>query len=298
MVVAAVLALTAGSYVAFCFATAGVPPDFEFWWRGSRLLLAGIDPYVQVPGTPPWPLPDRLFYPLPTLLLSAPVAPLSLAAAGAVAMGAAVGALAYALTRNGWWRLWALASPAFVMALKVGQWSPLLCVAALVPALGGLAVVKPTLGAAVLAYRLDWRGALAAAALAAASLAVLPAWPREWLANLRYVDSHPAPVATWGAFALLGLLRWRQPEARLLVAMACVPQLLYFADQLPLALVARTPSEAKFLAGCGIAAWAGWMFRLAPGDYYVLDAAPWVLGGVYLPALLVVLRRPNAREGA
>lgn len=133
-----------------------------------------------------------------------------------------------------------------MLALTIGQWSPLLAAAALAPALGALAAVKPTLGRAMLAYRARWRAALPAAAVLAASLVVLPGWPRGWLANLAHVEGHPAPAFTAaGCALLLALLRWRQPEARLLVVLACGPQLLFFADQLAVGLVARTRREAQ-----------------------------------------------------
>lgn len=75
--------------------------------------------------------------------------------------------------------------------------------------------------------------------------------------------------------------------------MACAPQLLFFADQLPLGLVARTRGEAVGLAACGVIAFAAWWAFLKEGDPYVLEAQRFVMAGVYLPALVVVLRRPN-----
>ncbi|GLC26692.1 hypothetical protein [Roseisolibacter agri] len=291
---AGAIALLAAAYTYYCLATTVIPSDFEFWWRAARLYLAGGDPYLQLPGTPAWPLPDRFYYPMPTVLATIPVAWMPLPAAGATLMGLASGALASLLVRGGWWRLWALAGPGFIMALKFGQWTPLLCVAYLAPRAGGLAVLKPTLGAALLAARWNVRGALVATLVALLSVAALPTWPMAWLRNLDHVHAHPAPVTTAiGAFALLALLRWRRPEAWLLALYACVPQLLFFADQLPLALVARTKGEAQLLAACGLTAWLVWMARLETGDLFVLAAAPYVLVGLYLPALLLVLRRPN-----
>jgi hypothetical protein len=39
---------------------------------------------------------------------------------------------------------------------------------------------------------------------------------------------------------LIALLRWRRPEARVLAALACVPQTMRFIDQLPLLAVAQS----------------------------------------------------------
>jgi hypothetical protein len=77
--------------------------------------------------------------------------------------------------------------------------------------------------------------------------------------------------------------------------MACVPQLLYFADQLPLWLVARTRREALVLSATSLIAWlvALQAFR-RPGGNPAFESDALVLAGVYLPALLIVLRHENA----
>jgi hypothetical protein len=297
LAVALLIGVIAGAYSCWSLSRARVPSDFEFWWRAAGVLLDGGDPYLRVENTSGWPLPDRLFYPMPALLVTIPVGRMPLPLAAGVMLGLASGVLAWAISRDGLGRLWLFATPSFVMALKVGQWSPMITVAALVPALGWLAAVKPTLGLGALFYRLDWRAFAGAALLAVASIAILPAWPREWLANLHHVASHPPPIATpLGVVLILAAWRWRTPEGRLLLAMACVPQLLFFADQLPLYLVARTRTEMAALALCGAIAWLAWFVQLRSGDLYVMRAAPYVMIGVYLPALIVVLLGGRQRQ--
>ena len=53
-------------------------PDFQFFWSSARILLSGRSPYIGFPT----PVPDPLYYPLPTVLAAVPVAwlPLSVAA--------------------------------------------------------------------------------------------------------------------------------------------------------------------------------------------------------------------------
>lgn len=284
------IGVAAAAYSAWSISTARVPSDFEYWWRATRILLHGGDPYLGVENSAGWPLPDRLWYPLPALLVTIPVAWMPLHFAAGVMLGLASGALAWALSAKGFGRLWLFATPSFVMSLKLGQWSPVITLAAIVPLLGWLAAVKPTLGVGALFYRLDRRAFAGVALLSIVSVAFLPSWPLEWITNLRHITSHPAPIVTpLGALLLLGALRWRGAEGRLLVAMACVPQMLFFADQLPLYLIARTRTQMAVLALCGAIAWLAWFVQLETGDLYVLKAAPYVMVGVYAPALVMVL---------
>jgi hypothetical protein len=200
------------------------------------------------------------------------------------------GILAAILLREAPHRLWIFASAPYVMAVKVGQCSPILLAAAFVPALGWMLPWKPQLGVPAFLYRPTRTAALLAVASIAASFALRPEWLSGWRANLSEVELHPAPLLTWaGPLLLLSALRWRTREGRLFLAMICVPQLLFFADQLCLQTVARTRRQSALLAAASLAAFAGWYAALRPGDLYVARAAPWVLGLLYLPALAVVL---------
>jgi hypothetical protein len=270
----------------------GVNTDFDFYWLAAALWRDGLDPYAMRPGDPAWPLPDPIFYPLPTLILVWPLTFLPVRVAALVFAAGAVAGMAWLATRDDRWRLvLLLSSPAFLHAVSYGQWSPYLVVGALVPSAAFLLAAKPTLGLACFCYRPTWRGVASMAAIGVLSLALMPDWPLRWLENLNAVRHHPAPIAMpFGWLVLLALLRWRQPEARLLVAMACVPQLLAYADQLPLVLVARTKLEGACLVLTGwltlliAVSQPAWNFVPATAGYYVLL-------GCYVPALYLVLRR-------
>jgi hypothetical protein len=184
----------------------------------------------------------------------------------------------------------------FVVAVRLGQWSPWLTAAALVPAFGAVLAAKPTLGAALFGARPSRAAFIGGVVVVLASLAWLPAWPFAWLENVRHVTAEHRPPITrpLGLVLLLALLRWRHADARLLLLYACVPQLLLFADQLPLLLVARQRVEALALWGASWIAFAYWFLPLPPwNDATTSTAEPYVLAGVYIPALLLVLRRPN-----
>ncbi|HEU6450987.1 MAG TPA: hypothetical protein VFT57_06175, partial [Gemmatimonadaceae bacterium] len=176
-------------------------------------------------------------------------------------------------------------------------WSPLIMAVAFMPAAGFLAAMKPNLGLALLSYRPTWRAALGCAAVGLVSFAVLPSWLHDWHANTASLVGHSPPILTpAGAVVLLALLRWRRPEARLLLAMACVPQLLFFADQLPLFLIPRTRREMNALVLISATTFFVWYLRWGSNPAYVLAAAPYVLWGTYLPCVVMVLRRPNAGD--
>jgi len=294
------LALGAASalYSGFSFHTATKTPDFAYFWTAARVLLSGGDPYAGRPGVEGWTLADPFFYPLPAAFPILPFCWLPMPIAGALVMGISGGLLAWVLTREGAHRLWMFASAPYVMALKVGQCSPILVAAAFLPALGWLLPWKPQLGLPLFLYRPSARAAILAAAALAASFAWHPGWVGSWLRNVRELESHPAPLlALAGPLLVLAALRWRTPEGRLLLALALTPQLLFFADQLPLQLVARTRRQSAMLAAASLVAFGGWYALLEPGDRYVLDAAPWVMSLLYLPALAVVLW-PRARAAA
>ena len=286
--------LASGLFAYLLHGRSGFWPDFVFPWQAARELLAGRDPYAALPGNLPEPFESPLLYPLPSVLAAVPLARLTLPAAGAIMMGLSAALLAYVITRDGWYRLWMLASAPFVMAVNLGQWSPLVTVAALEPALGALATLKPNIGLAAFAYRPSRGMVIGSAIVFALSLVVLPQWPLEWLRAIRSLPGHPAPIlAVQGAglVLLLSALRWRAREGRLLLVSAIVPQLLLFADQLPLWLVARTRQELVAMTACSQVGFVLWYSSLREGDLFVLEAAPYVLAFVYLPALVIVLRQ-------
>jgi hypothetical protein len=269
--------------------------DFAFWWRATRAVQAGSDPYTFGPNAPGWELPDYLFYPGPALVLAWPFAMLAWPVAFALWSALGFGALGWALGRTGRAALPVLLSAPALVALRTGQWAPWIAAAFLVPALGVVNTAKPSLGAAVFGAAPSRVALLSGGALTLASLWLVPGWPSGWLANLPRLTPHPAPITTWIApLLLLAVLRWRQPEARLLFLYGCVPQLLLFADQLPLLLVARRRMHAALLWASSWLAALLWLESVPSWAHaYVQTAQPYVLTGVYVPALAVVLTRPN-----
>lgn len=287
-----------GGGLAYAFMSrAGFFPDFLAWWYAARAFVRGLDPYSVAPSAAPYFISDPLVYPLPSVLTVIPFSWMPLPVAGAVFFGVSSMLLAWAVTRDGYARVALFMSFPFVMAASLGQWAPLVIGAALLPRMGFLAVCKPTLAAALAISRPTKSIVFGGAAFLLASVVLDSSWPARWLANLRLAAPHPAPVFTLaGAALVLAALRWRREDARLVLGMAAVPQLAMFADQLPLLLVARTRIEAMSMALLSHAGGLLWLSMRNPKDHPAWDATNLVLASVYLPALVLVLRRPNEGE--
>jgi hypothetical protein len=278
--------------------------DFTATWRAANALVHGQNPYDAVIPIASTSLDDFYRYPLPAAMMGVPFVWLSPRAAASLFVGCGFALAAFGLSGLGHWRMGVLASaPAFVV-FDVAQWAPLMLGAALVPGFGFLLACKPWTGAALFAYRPSWRTLWGGLAFSLVALALLPNWPAEWLriqTDYRMGHYTPPALRPGGVLLLLALLRWRRPEARLVAVMACVPQNLYFYDQLPLMLVPSTQNSLLLFAFWshlvrGVAVWLApqgttqwlmdWTVRMAWFE-------PWTMLGLYAPALAMLLRRPN-----
>lgn len=272
----------------------GYYADFIYPWTAARALLAGENPYHVLSGGLAAPFQAPLFYPLPAVIAAVPLAVLPFAPAGALFFGLSSALLAFAVTGDGWGRLPLFASGPFIVAASLAQWSPLMMAAALLPGMEWLGVAKPNIGIALAAYRPRWRALGGAGAVIVASAVLVPGWPYDWVRSLAFDRAHamhPIPLLLeFGPVLALAAMRWRNADGRLLLALALVPQKLFFYDQLPLALVARSARESlAFAAVTGGAALVWVMTTTAAARERA--AVPYVMLAVYLPALVLVLRR-------
>jgi hypothetical protein len=130
------------------------------------------------------------------------------------------------------------------------------------------------------------------------SLVVIPSWPQSWTSNIRSVDQFTIPITRWGGvFVLLALLKWRRPEARLIVALACVPQTAYWYEALPLLLVPATFRESLMLSLFSSFGFIleRFLVGFAPNVPFQ-DVGTLMIAFVYLPATMLVVGRPNVGE--
>jgi len=281
--------------------------DFQYALLAARALIEGREPYAVVLAESPFRSP--FFYPLPAAVVALPFTILSPAVAGATLLGVGFAWLAYMLAASGRSRLLVLTAAPALFAVLAVQWSPLLTAAALSGPALGLAIVKPTIGLSLVAMaipaakkpgRLLVQATAVAAVLVALALLLRPDWPMYWMAGVRsspVAHQFQAPILTvYGFPAVVAVLRWRQPEARLLLVLSCVRQNGFLYDQLPLLLIPRSAAEALVLSGLShVSHVAALWHPPADGSVLALSAQqfPFTVVAMYIPCLIMVLRRPN-----
>ncbi|HET7550027.1 MAG TPA: hypothetical protein VFK04_01980 [Gemmatimonadaceae bacterium] len=295
--------LTIALIIGFCAAYLAWPgvgvvgaSDFNQLWYGARALLAGGNPYAAVgPGRAfEWPFP--LFYPLPAVLVAVPFTMLTPAGASMLFSCIAAALFVWVLTGSAPYRLAAVLSFSFYYAVAISQWSPLLIASVLIPSLGFLLVVKPTIGLALWFYKPNWQAIIGGVLLLAISILVRPEWPMEWIQTFGAGTHIRGPITTLGGpLVLLALLRWRRPEARLLVALACVPHTTLLYEVLPLFLVPASWAQSLLLVALN---WIAQIVLITLQPYSSLAdrakvSATVAVALVYLPCVIMILRRPN-----
>jgi hypothetical protein len=277
--------------------------DFDQVWYAARVLLAGGNPYAEIgPGLQfDWPAP--LYYPLTAVVAVIPLAGLVRSVAAVVFAALGSGVFVWAATRRSIAPAVVMTSASAALAAEAVQWSPLLAAAYGIPWLGILLSAKPTVGLAIWLARPSRFAVIGALVLTATGLLFIPSWPLEWVAALRHTSlgqeggtPYFAPIGSaGGAFAVLALLRWRRPEARLVFALACVPQTPLLYETVPLFLVPISITEGGVL---WLGSWLAALWLSSAGPFandlerfrVSVNAIGWCL---YFPAVVMLLRRPN-----
>jgi hypothetical protein len=274
------------------------PSDLGQVWAGSRALLHGKNPYEVIgPGRPfewPWPL----LYPLTAMLTLMPLAWLPLQWTDPLFVAIGFGLFTWAVTAK------RITSPALVglvslpalMTLQTSQWSLLLAGAALMPWCGWVLIAKPTIGLALFTAYPRWKTAIGCGLVLIISFIIWPGWIAEWRATFASAPHIVAPILRpGGALVLLALLKWKRPEARLLVALACVPHTTVPYETIPLFLIPQTWRQSWTLWALAGVAYAG---QALTGPYssqleYWTSGAEWIVAVMYLPCMAMVMSRPN-----
>lgn len=284
------------------------PGDLGQAWFAASAILHHADPYrlVGPGGSYVYQHDLNLFYPLTAAVTILPLGFLREAEAAVVFSWISAFLFTYSITSKGWERLPILLSLPVLSAAHQPQWSLLLAAGFGLPLVAWTFAAKPTIGGALLlatgSQRTFTIAVVGGAVLLGVSLLFVPSWPIEWLAYLRtqtylkantYMSSPALRPA--GFVTLAALFRWRRPEARLIIALACAPQTNAWYDAAVLMLVASTFRESLILAAASMAPMVyelAFIFRDGGLDLYPRTTFE-LLGAVYIPAILIVLRRPN-----
>lgn len=275
--------------------------DFDILYYAAAHTLRGENPY---PISHRWSY-YPLYYPFPAVLLATPFTILPIAWARPL-FDIVVGcAFAYAMWRyRGPYALIAVTSGAFLFALRNGQLTPLIVAAALMRVLSFLLVVKPNTGLVVWIWHPDRRAVMGGMLVTAFSVALLPSWPVDWWRALHVQNEHLLPplFRPYGFLLLLGALRWRTAEGRLLLATAFIPQNVLPHELVPLALI---PSNGIEMSIFSLGSWltlffAGRAWGIPDFTVPGLNRASWpaILLAVYLPMLYLVLKKRNDPEAS
>jgi hypothetical protein len=275
--------------------------DFSGLWYGADAMLRGQNPYDMIGPGERIDLPSNLYYPAPALVAVMPFLLLPADVAGTLFVFLSAALLAFGMTADGWYRIPMLLSVPFLTAARLGQWSTLMTAAVFLPALAFFSIAKPQASLPVVAgsvTRLTWAFATAGALiLVALSFALLPSWVGAWTGEIAGSEFFRAPiVSAGGAFIAVVLLRWRRPEAWLVLMSACLPQTWYPYNALILLVVAATYREACVLSLASSFAWLA-AYYYAPGEIRSAETQEMfrnvAIASGYLPATIAVLRRKN-----
>lgn len=275
--------------------------DFAPLWHAARLALGGQNPYELIgPGNvveSAWPV----FYPATAFVVAAPftlIPSFHFAASAFIFVSAFL--LAWGITADGWHRLPIFPSIAYLTSATLAQWSILMTAMVFLPFLGFIAAAKPQGALPIIASAASPRtlkaSIIGGIVLLAVSLIMLPTWPQDWLGLLGTTDNFIPPVMRFaGPLILLVMLRWRRPEAWLVLIAACMPQTWPPYNGLLLMTVALTYRETAMLSLVSSLSWIIWAWFV---DGLTLEQEKAQMSMIlnlssYLPATFLILRRPN-----
>jgi hypothetical protein len=279
--------------------------DFAPLWQAARLMFSGQSAYeLMGPGNvvvSAYPM----YYPATAFVIAGPFALIpSMHVASTVFVFVSALLLAYGITADGWYRLPVFPSIAYFHSVFLGQWSIVMMAALYLPVVAAIAVAKPQSALPVIGSATDvraWKAAFVGGlGIVAISLIAMPSWPLEWWGKVQgSSDFVPAVARFGGPLILLNLLRWRRPEAWLILLAACMPQTWPPYNGLILMAAAMTYREACFLSLVSSIAWLAFAYfspELTKAEQQSQMSIVLNLSG-YIPATILILRRPNTGSG-
>jgi hypothetical protein len=257
--------------------------DFGWAIHLAQRLLARRNPYDT-------PLEQ---YPLTAALFALPFVRLPGEVAAGIFWGLSSGLLAFGLTRDGYTRLLVFLAFPYWAGLLTVQWSPLIAASAFFPWLLPATMAKPQVGIPVFLTRLSRVGVGACLLLAFASLILMPNWPLQWWHQTKNYQGFFPILALPGPLLLAALLQYRDPDARLLLLSALMPQRWFF-DSLILWLIPKSRREIVWTV---FFSWGAGIWRWYHIPHTSSQVGRWTVIFLYLPMLAVVLLRRAGKNG-
>lgn len=290
--VAGGVGLLLGAVVVYARATQAHLPasDFALVHAAAQSWISGQNPYEIVGPGRAYDWDYLLLYPFTAVLVAIPFSILPQFWADGVFVALGTAGLAW-VAWNRPWLWWVFGSASMHAVLATSQWAPLFTLVTAYPVLGFLLTAKPSIGAAVWVAYPSRSAIVGGAVFILISVALMPGWPRWWVSVLGIGTGHlTVPLTTWGGpLLLLAWLRWYQPEARLLGALACVPQMAVPYDSALLFLVPQTHLQGFLLA---LSSW-GVFIGAVTGTALPSNTIVWCL---YLPCLIMILKSNRRRR--
>src|SRR5688572_10302901 len=280
----------------------GKVSDFDQVWQAAHALVHGGNPYVLMGPGMVYHLDDPVLYPATAFVAVIPFLLLPEIWATMAFLFVSTLLMAYGITRDGWHRTPIFVSLSFLTAVWLVQWSMFWTAALFLPWIAVFASVKPQAALPIVVSSESLATPVAAVVgtlvLFAVSLVMLPGWPIQWFQLISSSPYVSAPITRLGGFLiLLVLLRWRRPEAWLVLIFACIPQTPYPYNVLVLIALANTWREAGLLS---IISSLGSLVRQRAHvhDLESLDIiANMMVVSAFIPATIMILRRPNEGQG-
>lgn len=298
----AALAGIASALIVVRFAVLGgdKASDFDWVWFAARVLQDGGNPYELIGPGRVWDSTIGFVYPLTAPILVQPLAWLDLVTARVLFVAVPTSLLAFQLAKDGVDRAVVLVSGSMVVSVLLVQWSPLLTLAGAFPMAGVILAAKPNLGLVVAVGYARWKdfrvAMIGCVAVAVISVFVRPSWFGDWLQQVTGPSNTSSYLRVPGGFLLLlALLRWRRPEARMLAALAVIPQTPGVSVLVPLFLARWRRERLALLAALTYLA----PFLVPAMDHftnpsgYFAAMARMTMFTSLLPVLAIVLAQPN-----
>ena len=251
----------------------------------ARALLSGADPYKTCEVYYRGELAAE--YPLTTILAFVPLSFFRNRVAASIFWAISNSLLAFAIFRRGKPYHWLIfLSGTYWVAFAWQQFSVIITAAMLLPELLPLALLKPQIGLPVILTNLTRRRLIACAIFVALTFIVFPTWLLSWWQRSNNYDGLiPLITLPLGPLILLALRRWREPDSRFLLLMACMPQRV-LSDTTMLLLLPKTARQMFLL--CLLSWIPGFLTYYGPGCTPEI-AVHLSIVFVYLPLLAMQL---------